>query len=225
MTYKDKLEKLKKLADAMYYAAQQLTTDASRLHKAMDEYHKFIIHECKEEPKECMYSKDNYTDEDRKALCDGCETECRFNKKEEPVNNGLDLGCGVIWKDKEPVSEDLEKEFDDIYYQLEKEYSQDTGLGGFYRGYKFSLKIARHFANWQKKKDESYTKSMYKVGINAGKVLMKEQLMAKAVDGNITFDYYGDDDKTYGCIAHNSFCLEDLGLKDTDKVKMVLIKE
>lgn len=50
MTDKEKLEKLKKLADAMYYATQHLTTDASRLHKAMDEYHKFIIHECKEEP-------------------------------------------------------------------------------------------------------------------------------------------------------------------------------
>ena len=51
MTDKDKLEKLKKLADAMYYAAQHLTTDASRLHKAMDEYHQFIINEYhKEEP-------------------------------------------------------------------------------------------------------------------------------------------------------------------------------
>lgn len=51
MTDKEKLEKLKKLADAMYYAAQYLTTDASRLHKAMDEYHQFIIHEYhKEEP-------------------------------------------------------------------------------------------------------------------------------------------------------------------------------
>lgn len=50
MITEEKLLKLRKLADAMYYAAQQLTTDASRLHKAMDEYHKFIIHECKEEP-------------------------------------------------------------------------------------------------------------------------------------------------------------------------------
>ena len=50
MTDKAKLEKLKKLADKMYYAAMYLTTDASRLHKAMDEYHQFIIHECKEEP-------------------------------------------------------------------------------------------------------------------------------------------------------------------------------
>ena len=47
----DKLTKIKKLADAMYYAAQYLTTDASHLRKAMDEYHKFIIHEYhKEEP-------------------------------------------------------------------------------------------------------------------------------------------------------------------------------
>lgn len=44
MTDKEKLEKLKKLADAMYYTAQHLTTDASRLHKAMKEYHSFIIH-------------------------------------------------------------------------------------------------------------------------------------------------------------------------------------
>lgn len=44
MTDKEKLLKLRKLADAMYYAAQHLTTDASRLHKAMDEYHKFVTH-------------------------------------------------------------------------------------------------------------------------------------------------------------------------------------
>lgn len=51
MTDKEKLLKLKKLADAMYYAAQQHTTDASRLHKAMDEYHQFLIYEYyKEEP-------------------------------------------------------------------------------------------------------------------------------------------------------------------------------
>ena len=40
-----KIEKLKKLADAMYYAAQQMSTDASRLRKAMEEYHQFIINE------------------------------------------------------------------------------------------------------------------------------------------------------------------------------------
>ena len=45
MTDKEKLEKIKELADAMYSAAQYLTTDASRLHKAMEEYHQFMIHQ------------------------------------------------------------------------------------------------------------------------------------------------------------------------------------
>ena len=51
MADKEKLEKAVKLADNMYYAAQYLTTDASKLHKAMEDYHQFIINEYfKEEP-------------------------------------------------------------------------------------------------------------------------------------------------------------------------------
>lgn len=50
MSDKDKLEKVVKLANGMYYAAQYLTTDASRLRKAMKDYHQFIINDyCKEE--------------------------------------------------------------------------------------------------------------------------------------------------------------------------------
>ena len=45
MTDKEKLDRMKKLADGMYYAAQYLTTDASRLRRAMDEYQKFIVYE------------------------------------------------------------------------------------------------------------------------------------------------------------------------------------
>lgn len=33
----------------------------------------------KKDPRYCMYSKDNYTDEDRKVLCVGCMEECKFN--------------------------------------------------------------------------------------------------------------------------------------------------
>jgi hypothetical protein len=53
----------------------------------------------------------------------------------------------------------------------------------------------------------------------------RQQMMKNAKDGIITFDYYGDNDKIYGCIAHDSFSLEELGLKDGDKVKMIIIKE
>lgn len=38
-----KLYELKKLADGMYRAAQYLTTDASQIRKAMEEYHQFVI--------------------------------------------------------------------------------------------------------------------------------------------------------------------------------------
>lgn len=61
--------------------------------------------------------------------------------------------------------------------------------------------------------------------IEFGAKWKKEQMIANAIDGDITFDYYGDDDKTYGCIAHDSFCLEDFGLKDRNKVKVIVIKK
>lgn len=45
---KDKTKKLEKLADAMYFAAFNLTTDASKLRKAMRDYYQFVIKELNE---------------------------------------------------------------------------------------------------------------------------------------------------------------------------------
>ena len=41
MTQEEKFERAIRLADAMYYAAQQLTTNASRLSKAMKDWWNF----------------------------------------------------------------------------------------------------------------------------------------------------------------------------------------
>ena len=41
MTIEEKLEKAIKLADAMYYAAQMMSTDASHLKKAMKDWWNF----------------------------------------------------------------------------------------------------------------------------------------------------------------------------------------
>jgi hypothetical protein len=86
-------------------------------------------------------------------------------------------------------------------------------------------RISVRVAKWQKQQDQSTIELAEDHAMLAGMEKMKEEMMAKAIDGDITFDYYGDGDKTYGCIAHDSFCLEDFGLKDMDKVKMILIKE
>lgn len=48
MTQEEILTKLKQLADAMYEAAQMMSTDASRLKKAMQDYRYFVIYELKE---------------------------------------------------------------------------------------------------------------------------------------------------------------------------------
>lgn len=57
------------------------------------------LKELEELKKACMYSKDNYTAEDRKVLCDGCEEECEFNKKEEPVNDSFEAEVKKLWEE------------------------------------------------------------------------------------------------------------------------------
>lgn len=86
MTDKEKLVKIKKLADAMYDAAQYLTTDASRLHKAMGEYHQFVIHEYyKEEPVTSVWHDANEEpEENNEVVFQWCS--------EDSDNKWLDVG-------------------------------------------------------------------------------------------------------------------------------------
>ena len=78
---------------------------------------------------------------------------------------------------------------------------------------------------------EAYKKIVEKGGVSflkifkAGAEWKENQLMKNAIEGIVLFDYYGSDNLTYGCIEHDSFCLEDRGLKDGDEVKVIIIKE
>ena len=47
------------------------------------------INTLQEEPKKCLFAKDNYTSEDRKVLCEDCEEKCEYSKKEEPASEDL----------------------------------------------------------------------------------------------------------------------------------------
>lgn len=57
------------------------------------------------------------------------------------------------------------------------------------------------------------------------KLTWKDMRQIVAISDRMLIQKGNLDDKTYGCIAHDSFCLEDFGLKDMDKVKMILIKD
>ena len=48
MTDKEKLKKIKELADKMYSRMVYLTSDTRPIREAMEEYHKFIVHEYNE---------------------------------------------------------------------------------------------------------------------------------------------------------------------------------
>jgi hypothetical protein len=64
-----------------------------------------------------MHTKDNYTDEDRKVLCDGCEEDCKYNKKERKKEPSIpDIVDEHFYEmlGEEPVSEDLEKIVEEI---------------------------------------------------------------------------------------------------------------
>ena len=98
---------------------------------------------------------------------------------------------------EEPVSEDLEEEIQD-YYNSRREY------GGRYNAvipvYRHQLAdIASHFAQWQ-----------------------KQQLMAKAVNGFVIKDI---EEGNGDFLLSADYLPKDMGLKDRQKVKVIVIKE
>lgn len=92
-----------------------------------------MVNSMQEEPKKCMYSKDNYTDEDRKVLCEDCKEKCAY-----AIAGVISTNAQVK---EEPVSDDLEGEIN--RYLSTWSTSKDNGIV-------FCEKMARHFAAWQK---------------------------------------------------------------------------
>ena len=165
-----------------------------------------LINSMQKEPKECMYSKDNYTDEDRKVLCESCEEECEYSKKGKPV------------------SEDLEKEIDEYISILTER------RGDFPKLTKLRFRtIAHHFANWQKQQDNNDANHALVEQIKTqqmcyekGMADMKQQMMAKAVDGFVIEDI---EEGNGNFLLSAEYLSKDMGLKDRQKVKVIVIKE
>ena len=149
---------------------------------------------------------------------------------------------------KEPVSEDLEQAAVEAFKQI-VDSDKNNFLEIFKGGAKWQteqFEKNRLAACDRQAEEEAEIESDFVMGIiesehrqptfddaiKYGMRLQKERLLAKVVDGEdsltldgvITFDYY-DGDKAYGCVAHDSFCLEDRGLKDMDKVKILILKK
>ena len=111
---------------------------------------------------------------------------------------------------EEPVSEDLDAEVE--------HYIRIGGYDGLDSEMEVK-KIANHFANWQKEKDDEEKVLIYKHGFED----CKEQLMAKAVDATVHIDA-----GNYPYIPQIELYDYDKDIplaKEGDKYKVILIKE
>ena len=198
MNEEEKILKLRKLTDAMYYAAQYLTTDASRLHKAMEEYHQFIINEYhKEEPvsKDLEVASMQYGEELDNILAVGVEDDNSVGEYAQEA-----FKAGAQWQ-KEQFEKNRLKHCDSITNE-QAELEQ-----GF---------IDQHLDKYQRM-------PTYLDAIEYGMNLQKEQMMAKAIDAEVHIDAGG-----YPYIPQMELYDYDKDVpfaKKGDKYKVILIKE
>ena len=88
MTDKEKLDKLvaeierRKKMNILNENKYEEDIDLLSFYNSMQEEFEYL----EEETTYCAFSTSHYTDKERKALCKGCEEECRFNKKEDSVS-------------------------------------------------------------------------------------------------------------------------------------------
>lgn len=168
-----------------------------------------------ENPQECMYARDNYTDEDRKVLCEGCEEECKYAQKQADWLQELHCKLDSLSKEdfekvwakyhqkEEPVSEDLDiaaSEYLKQNYDIDNIYEEDD------------LSIRNTFkagAQWQK------LKLIYKA------IIYNDKIYPTTYENEPTeFCLDGGEEVRLITEAVNSGLL-----KQGDKVKVIIIKD
>lgn len=153
-----------------------------------------FIDSIQEEPKKCMYTKDNYTDNDRKTLCDGCEEKCEYAQKEEPVSEDLEEAS------KEWLRPQLDKSYADYGEVKMMELTHFDGYA--------MLDAIEFGANWQKEKEYTCYEEAFEDGAK-----WKVENLWKTADGDdlpetdreviaLVQDYPDDKDHLRVAFAH-----------------------
>ncbi len=172
-----------------------------------------FIDSMQEESKVCMYSTANYTNADRLTLCKDCEELCKYNQKTAAESLGISqeaydeivdkclYGSEVELVDdgdlpkEESVSEDLETEIE----RVRKHHFINDDFDKVELDGRTISNIAHHFVNWQ-----------------------KQQMMANAVNGFVIEDI---EEGNGDFLLSAEYLSKDMGLKDRQKVKVIVIKE
>lgn len=190
-------EEVEKLKSNLIYGAcsSQIAMETRCKEEAYNEV-LAILDTMQEEPKQCMYSKDNYTEEDRKVLCEGCEEKCKEN------DNSLT---------QESVSEELEE-------------AANNALNNVLNAHEIvnvrsCLEMFKYGAKWQREKDQFTIELAEDHAIFAGMEKMKEEMMEKAIDAEL----YSDGMLTPLIGVNDKEVVKDI--KFGDKIKLIIIKD
>ena len=149
--------------------------------------------------------------------------EYRNSLQEESVNNGLDLGNGVIWRDLKNVPAEGEFPYNKLSNTLECDIEnvwKNLSVKGIFSSTKEGFReIAYHFSNWKR---EQYVKDIFNAkedGYRLGKATMKRQMLDEAVDGRLV------DDGGDMLLVVPSLPIITRKMDDGDKVKIIVVKE
>lgn len=120
-------------------------------------------------------------------------------------------------------SEDLEEAADE--YEKKHTYQRYDG-GGLTPEYNATLAEAVIFgAKWQKQRDAELIEIAYNDGITIGMTKQKEQMMQKAVEGEIRGDIRSQEEEPYQIWAESDFLPLDEKFEIGDKVRIIIVKE
>lgn len=149
-----------------------------------------------EEPvseKKCMFTKDSYTDKDRKVLCEDCKEKCEYSKKEEPISEVLDEAafdyaesCKYEGGEKLLCIEHFKAGVDWKEQQFEK-----NRLAACDRQTEKEAEIERDFVMGIIENEHRYP--TFDDAIKYGMRLQKEQMMANTADAMIGLPYENKD--------------------------------
>ena len=118
---------------------------------------------------------------------------------------------------EESTSEDLEEEIDRCWEGWIDPNPEVKGVDGYLSKDEFSV-YARHFAEWQKQKDQETIELAEEHAMLAGMEKMREEMMKDAVDATIL-------DIDAQTIEFGLWPEKLLDIKEGDKIKIIIIKE
>ena len=127
------------------------------------------------------------------------------------------IGMAIKALQEEPANDSFEAEVKKLWKEI------NTGHNySIIDSYNIFYGLCMDIADWQKTRDQEITETAIHHAYHNGKLEMKEQLMANAIDGFVIDD---TEEGNGDFLLSVDYLPKDMGLKDKQKVKVIVIKE